>query len=145
MKLAIVRIRKGEPNPTARTTLECMKLTRINNCIIIPDTKIYLGMLQAIKDYVTWGPVSEDGMMAILPRAKPVGMTLEEYLKKNKKSLKDISSALLTDKSLKELGLSQTIGLHPPRGGHKSVKRAYPKGALGNRKDAINKLLVRMR
>ena len=36
------------------------------------------------------------------------------------------------------------FGLHPPRGGIGSLKRAFPKGALGSRGEAVNQLIGQM-
>ncbi|MFC1454635.1 uL30 family ribosomal protein [Candidatus Undinarchaeota archaeon] len=145
MKIVIVRIRKGDPRRATRETLEYLNLKKINNCTIIPDTPAYIGMLQIVKDYITWGPATEEGLISILPRADVAGITINEYLESNKKDFKSLAAELLGEKSLKDLGLSRTIRLHPPRGGHGSVKRLYPDGAIGNRKEDINKLLKKMR
>jgi len=48
-----------------------------------------------------------------------------------------------TAKKLKALAKGKTVHLHPPRGGFKSIKRAFPKGDLGPRDD-MEKLIARM-
>lgn len=40
--------------------------------------------------------------------------------------------------------LRKKSNLNPPKGGYKSIKKYYPKGALGYRGEAINDLIKRM-
>jgi len=133
MKLAVVRVRGNIGiSEEIRRTLSLLNIPQNNNCTLLKDTPQNRGMLQKVKDYVTWGPVKAEALEAILPRVS---------IPENKK----ITSKDLLSKSFKELGLSPTIRLHPPRKGYKSVKRRHPHGDLGNRGEAINDLLVRMR
>ncbi|MFL2978493.1 MAG: uL30 family ribosomal protein [Candidatus Thalassarchaeaceae archaeon] len=41
-----------------RETMGHLNLTRVNHAVIIPENDTYAGMLQKVKDYVTWGQVS---------------------------------------------------------------------------------------
>jgi len=114
-------------------TLEQLHIPRRNSCTIIPDNPHYSGMLQKVKDYVTWGPLDKNGLAAILPR---IESTTEKKVD---------SKSILAGKSLRELDLKPRIRLHPPRGGFKSITHPFPVGDLGNRGDSINDLLVRMK
>lgn len=50
-----------------------------------------------------------------------------------------------TVKALEEKGKKSRKGLHPPRGGWKgSIKKHFPKGALGCRGEKINDLIKKM-
>ena len=45
----------------------------------------------------------------------------------------------------KETGIKRVFRLTPPSGGFKkSIKQHFPKGELGNRKEKINELILRM-
>ena len=58
MAYAAVRVR-GIINikPDIKKTLELLNLTRANHCVIIDESKTTKGMLQVVKDYITWGEV----------------------------------------------------------------------------------------
>ena len=60
MKLAVIRIRgeTGIKKPI-KDTLTMLNLNRKNNCVIIPKTKDYLGMIHKVKDYITYGEIDE--------------------------------------------------------------------------------------
>ena len=133
MRLAVIRVRgKVNLSEEASRTLELLNLPRANNCTLIEDTPSNRGMLQKGKDYITWGPANEKALNMILPR-----VSVQEG--------KKVTGKLLLSKSFSELGADPQIRLHPPRKGYKSVKRRYPRGDLGNRGEAINELLVKMK
>lgn len=43
-----------------RDTLTMLHLTKKNACIVIPKTAQYIGMIQKVKDFVTYGDISEE-------------------------------------------------------------------------------------
>ena len=47
------------------------------------------------------------------------------------------------EKKLQDLNIKPFFRLHPPRGGINS-KKHFPKGVLGNNKEQINDLIMRM-
>ena len=58
MTFAVIRVRgivniRGE----IKDTLNMLRLHRVNHCVLISETPEYKGMLQKVKDYVTWGEV----------------------------------------------------------------------------------------
>ena len=59
-KIAIIRVRgiTGIKHDISKT-LKQMLLHKKNFCVVVPKNKFYLGMIQKIKDYVTWGEVDE--------------------------------------------------------------------------------------
>ena len=60
MKLAVILVRSMiNVNEKVKTTLQMLNLNSKNGCIIIEDTPSNRGMLQIVKDYVTWGAVDE--------------------------------------------------------------------------------------
>jgi len=133
--IAIVRIRgRINVNEQIVRTLNQLHLPTRNSCTIIPENDYYKGMLQKVKDYVTWGPLDKKGLEALIPRIEAT----DEKIKIDPKAIMD-------GKTLKELKLKPRIRLHPARGGLKAVTRHYPEGDLGNRGEEINNLLVKMR
>ena len=59
--IAVVRIR-GDVNlaPDVRTTFNTLRLRKKHTCILAEPKPEFLGMVQKVKDFVTWGEVSEE-------------------------------------------------------------------------------------
>ena len=152
--IAIIRIRGsiGLKKPV-RDTLLKLRLYKKNNCVIIPSTLVYIGMLKKIKDVVTWGEINKETLLSLLekrgklPSKKPL---TEAYLKeKLKLTMEEFTDSLLNfKKQIKDVpGLKPFFKLSPPIGGFESkgVKTPFSLGGgLGYRKDKINDLLKRM-
>ena len=51
---AVIRIR-GSVNvrKEINDTLDMLKLKSVNNCVVLPETSVYLGMIRKAKDYIT--------------------------------------------------------------------------------------------
>jgi len=153
MAFAIVRVR-GQPdvNRDIEHTMQLLNLTRVNHCVIVPEDDITKGMLNKAKDYVTWGEVSQETMLAMLnargrlPGNKELN---EEYLQESTEfsSLDELAAALAAGEvrlSAME-GIKPVFRLHPPVKGYEGNKRSYRAGgALGYRGEAINELIARM-
>ncbi len=119
-KLAAVRIR-GRINVTRkiRDTLNFLNLKRRYTCTVVEDTPSYRGMLQKVKDMITYGEIDDK--------------TYEKLKKQRGIKTED--------------GLKPFFRLNPPRKGfaRKGTKVPYAKGgASGYRGKEINKLLERM-
>ena len=129
---AVVRIRGTiGANRQIRDTLKMLNLRKINSCTIVPDNPSYKGMLQKVKDYVTWGEVSDD-ILAMLLKRNGVE-NVEEAIKELKEGekLKNITNPC--------------IRLAPPRKGYKSIKKPFKLGgSAGYRGKKINELIRRM-
>lgn len=153
-RLAVIRVR-GRVNVSGaiEDTLKMLGLTRVNSCAIIDERDSYSGMLQKVKDYVTWGPVDEHDVALILKnRGELRGKTrlTDEYLKKNSKfkNIEGFARDFVNFKAeLKDIpNLKPVFRLHPPRKGYKRIKRSYKEGgALGYRGKDIKDLIYRMR
>ncbi len=153
MVYAVIRVR-GTVNvePDIKKTLQLLNLTRTNHCVIIPENPVYKGMLQKIKDYVTWGEIQKKQLTELLKtRGKLIGdkPLTEEYLKSatSYDSIPKLSEALINKKirytEIPEI--KPVFRLNPPKQGFEGIKRSYKnKGALGYRGTEINSLLTRM-
>ena len=153
-RIAVVRIR-GQIgiNRKIYDTLKMMHLFRRNSCAIIKDTPSNIGMINLIKDYVTWGEVNEITFTTLLKsRGKLPGnkKLTEEYInQKLKFSINDFSKEFFDmKKELKDIpGLKPYFRLTPPLKGfeNKGIKVPFSQGgSLGYRKDKINELIMRM-
>jgi large subunit ribosomal protein L30 len=147
---AVVRIR-GKARKEIEDTLKMLRLEKVNNCVILPEKPDFKGMLQKVKDFVTWGEIEKEVLVELLKkrlRAKGDKRVDEKMLKEltNFESFESFASALLEEKvKIKDFeGLNPVFRLTPPSKGFKSVKEHWPKGDLGYRGKEINELIKRM-
>jgi len=150
---AVIRVR-GLINikPDTKKTLQLLRLTRANHCVLIPKTPVTAGMLQRVKDYVTWGEIDEATTRELLSKRGRLSGNIpltDDYVSSatSYKNIETLSKALLDDKlSLKELpDVKPLFRLAPPKKGYEGIKRSYVnKGALGYRGAAINTLIQKM-
>src|SRR2546430_8855630 len=75
MSFAVLRLRgKSDLRRDVKDTLRLLYLTRQNHCAIVPQDTAYRGMLQVVKDYVTWGEVDTEVVARLLlKRGRQVG------------------------------------------------------------------------
>lgn len=118
-KTAIIRIKgmvgiRGD----VEETLDRLRLRRKYACVVLDLTPETVGMLKKVKEFVAYGNIDE--------------ATYKELVSKRGK--KD-----------SEGKLKPFFRLHPPRGGIDSKKQfGVAKGVLGDNKESINKLILRM-
>ncbi|NJE61656.1 50S ribosomal protein L30 [Thermococcus sp. 21S7] len=152
-KLALIRLRSGiRARGEVRDTLAMLRLHRINHLVLVDDNPSYKGMVQKVKDYITWGEIDKETLAKLLRKRgrlignRPItdeyvkeklGMTIEEFAEK----------VVAGEMKLTDLpNIKPVFRLHPPRGGLKgSKKRSFKEGgALGYRGERINDLIERM-
>ncbi len=153
-RIAVVRIRgKVGVKKDVNDTTKMLRLYNKHTCVILNNDPQHLGMLEKLKNHVTWGEIEENTFKLLLERRgrlpnkqqltdgyvkEKLGIGLEQFAKEFlefKRSLKDIP------------GLKQFFKLIPPEKGFekKGIKFQFSLGgALGYRKEKINELLVRM-
>ncbi len=153
MTFAIVRIRSSvHVKEDISDTMELMNLNRANHCVLVLDCPQSRGMLNKIKDFVTWGEVDVETLTQVLKvRGLLTGRRplTDAHVKANSK-FKDvaelaqqIAAGKATLKDVKEAKV--VLRLHPPIKGYEGIKRSYKNGgALGYRGKDINALLLRM-
>ena len=115
--IAVVRVRGSiGVMKEIKDTLNILKLYNKNNCVVVPNTPAYLGMIKKVKDYVTWGEIDDE--------------TLNLLKNKRKDDIKKGYFRLNP----------------PRKGyGRKGIKYNFKVGgALGYRKEKINDLIKRM-
>ncbi len=121
--IALVKIRTSiGVDKDVIDTMNMLSLYDTNFCTVHKATPSAMGMIKKIKDYITWGEISEE--------------TLKELIKvRGKINPKD------PEKTKKFFRLNS-----PKKGyGRKGIKVAFKLGgALGDRGDAINDLIKRM-
>lgn len=151
-KLALIRVR-GRVNVKrpVKDTLGMLRLHKINHLVILDENPTYKGMIQKVKDYITWGEISAETLAKLIEkRGRLLGnkRVTEEYVQeKLGMGIKEFAEKVIAgEMKLSDLpGLKPVFRLHPPRGGFKSKKRTFKEGgALGYRGEAINELIERM-
>jgi large subunit ribosomal protein L30 len=114
-KIAVVRVRGHvRIRRDIVRAFEQLNLKTRNYATIVDDTPATLGQIRKIQSFATWGPVSEETIKKMAPRKRSDG---------------------------------KCYALQPPRKGYgrKGVKLPFSTGgALGDRKEKINDLLLRM-
>jgi large subunit ribosomal protein L30 len=152
---AIVQLR-GEVDMSSgtRDTMSMLNLHGVNHCVFVPEEDTYRGMITKVNDFVAHGEPSADVVATLLAsRAEPLEGDAdvdEEWLADNTEydDFAALAAALVDEETtLREQGLSPTLRLHPPRGGHDGIKHAASTGGqLGVHETAdIDSLLEAMR
>lgn len=152
--VCIIRIRGAHGmNRKILNTLHLMNLYSVNSCTLLRTNASTRGMLQKAKDYIAYGPVSEESLKkllvkrALLRGSKPL---TDEHIRHSTvyKTVHELAKALQEGKiRLKEVkDLKPVFRLHPPIGGFKgSIKKPVGAGGvLGNIGDKINVYLKKM-
>jgi large subunit ribosomal protein L30 len=150
---AVVKMRGiVKTKPDVRRTLELLNLDRTNHCVLVEDNVHYNGMLQKVKDYVAWGAVDGETLSALLKKRGMLNgrKRLTSAHVKARTAFNDIDSlakAVAAGKAtLRDVPeLKPVLRLHPPRKGHKGIKKPFPEGVLGFHGGDINELLRKMR
>ncbi|MBN2368534.1 50S ribosomal protein L30 [Candidatus Woesearchaeota archaeon] len=138
--LAVVRVR-GQVNLTygLKRTFDLLNLHNKNWCVFVEDTPSIRGMIQKVKDYVTWGEVTDELMDEVISKRG------ELY----KDRLEDSKAKIQYNKFIDHKGkkYNKFFRLTSPNKGYgrNGVKTSFANGgALGYRADKINELLERM-
>lgn len=157
---AIIRLRGTVNIPhEVEHTLKLLRLHRKYHCVIYPSNLPGLaGMLDKVKDYVTWGEIDRETLIKLLHvRGRvPGGKKLTDEYVDSKLGQYNIRGGItaLADAILEgRIQLHKIAGivkpvfrLHPPRGGFKgTIKKPYAQGGeTGYRGSDINELIERM-
>jgi len=153
MTFAAVRIRgKINIKPDTKKTLQLLNLTKANHCVLLEENPITKGMLQVVKDYITWGEIDKKVLTKLInTRGKVEGdKNLTENFIKSATSydtFDKLSQAIINKKfKYKDIpNVKPVFRLNPPKKGYEGVKRSFAnKGALGYRGEKINQLIEKM-
>ncbi len=152
---ALVQIR-GDVNMDTdiHDTLKMLNIHHVNHCTFVPDTDAYNGMVSKVNDFVAFGEPSQETVELLLEsRAEPAEGDADvddEWVDENTEydDIAGLAWALISEETtLQEQGLSPTLRLHPPRGGHDGIKHPTKEGGELGRHDTegIDTLLEAMR
>jgi large subunit ribosomal protein L30 len=136
----------------ARETLRMLNLTRNNHAVLIDDRPSFLGMINTVRNYITYGELSKESVVFLLKeKGRLAGnkRLTDEYAQKvGHKSVDELAAAVASCRvEYWNLPAIQPVfRLHPPTKGFKGkIKRGYGAGGeSGYRGQSINELLIRM-
>lgn len=152
-RIGVVRVRGGVgTNRKVKDALTMLRLSKVNYATIIDDRKSYIGTLNKVKDYVTWGEIGPEEVELILKNRGELagGKRLTDgYVKDGKKfkSIKDFAKSFVKFEAELDdiLDLKPFFRLHPPRKGHGGIKRSFTEGGALGKRDSMKDILHRMR
>jgi len=133
---ALVQLR-GEVNinQDTRDTLDMLNLGRVNHATLVPEEPAYEGMIAKVNDYVAHGEPSRETVELLVERrgepADGEADITDEWVGEHTEydDISDLAAALVDEETtLQDAGLSPTLRLHPPRGGHDGVKNPISTG-----------------
>ncbi len=151
--LAVVRVRGvGDASPEIEETLRVLGLNKNCQITLVDNRPSFLGMLNKVRNFVTWGEITEESILALLKeRGRLAGNNKvnDEYAQQiGYRSLKDLAAA--THKLRADFrhlpDIKPVFRAHPPKKGYKGkIKKSYAGGGVtGYRGQAINKLILNM-
>jgi len=152
--LLVIRTRGNvRVRPQIEDGLKKLRLGRNHSAIVVKNTQSMRGMINRVKDYVTWGEIDSDiAEILVSKRGRLSGnrRLSDEYVKEHSeyKSMKEFSESLAAGEAkLSDVeGLKPLFRLSPPSGGYRGkisdpIKKG---GVLGYRGPDINNLAKRM-
>ncbi|MFC7154182.1 50S ribosomal protein L30 [Halomarina halobia] len=152
---ALVQLRGAvDTSAGVRDTMSMLNLGRVNHCTFVPDTDAYRGMVTKVNDWVAHGEPSEGTVATLIRRrgepAEGEGPVDDEWVAEHTDydGIDALAAAIVNEETtLREQGLSPTLRLHPPRGGHDGIKHPTKEGGqLGKHTtEGIDELLTSMR
>ncbi|MCS7093789.1 MAG: 50S ribosomal protein L30 [Candidatus Aenigmarchaeota archaeon] len=134
-------------------TLNLLRLKKKFNCNIFLENESIKGMLEKVKDFITYGEIDKETLVLLLKkrlrmRGKENRKVTEEDLKKitGLNNFEEFAEKLMKGElKIKDFEEFQpNFRLRPPSKGLKSIKEHWPKGDLGYRGKEINELIKRM-
>jgi len=139
-KIAIIRIRSIIGiRKDVEYTLKMLKLYKKNYCVVLDDNPSTLGMINKVKDYITWGEIDDKTYKLLIDKR---GDEFKGLLTDKKRKVQYKKFFMVNNKKYKPF-----FRLSPPRKGfgRKGIKISFKAGgALGYRGDKINELIKRM-
>ena len=149
---AVVRIRGDvRLRPEIKDTMKMLRLHSVNHCVVIDETVHYTGMVRKAKDYIAWGIVDAESLTNLLSlrgRIEGGERLTQEYMDEYELgSVSDFAKKVCDgDAKLSDIPkLKPIFRLHPPRKGHRGIKKTVVEGGeLGFHED-IGTLIKKMR
>ena len=149
-KLAVIRLKGSvDLNGKKKDTLSLLRLSRPYYCTLVDNDPQKLGMLQKLKEMVTWGQIEPDVLEELLLERGELegGKEVTDEVVDEKtpySSVAEFAEAICEGEAELDAldGLKKVFRLHPSKKGFKSMRRSFSHGgAVGDRGDKINDLI----
>ncbi len=151
MTFVVIRLRSPVNIDKKREdTLKFLRLTRVNHCTVVPSTPNIKGMLKKVKDIVSWGEIESEVLSTMLKTRSNIKDGLTDKMVNDHtgyETVEDFAEAVISGKEDISCidGLKNLFRMHPPKGGHRGIKKPFKSGgSLGYCGKEINSLLNRM-
>ncbi len=148
-KIAVILIR-GMVNihPDVKMTLELLRLKKKHACVVIDDNEVNRGMVQRVKDYVTYGLIDEALYKTMLEKRGEVVGKADVKVDAAKISKEYFAGKVKLREFQDKYTVKPFFRLHPPVKGfeRKGIKMPFAKGGVLGKRDeeGIHKLIVKM-
>ena len=77
-RIAVIQVRGGiNIKRKVKDTLNLLRLYRKNSCVIINETLPYMGMLNSIKEFITWGEIDKDTFKLLIEKRADISWKCE--------------------------------------------------------------------
>lgn len=119
-------------------TLDRLRLRKKFCCVLLNETPEFLGMINNVRNFVAYGRINRETLVELI---KKRGKSTTGKIDAEKTADELLNSKI--PKRLSDFNLKPFFSMHPPRGGINS-KLHFPKGVLGDNKEKINELIMRM-
>jgi large subunit ribosomal protein L30 len=127
--------------PEVRETLKRLNLTRKNSVVFVEDTPQTRGMIHIVKDYVTFGAVSDETVKAVIEaRAETPAMRASRVPGREARPASGRQGTVLGST------VKLPIRLSPPRKGFErgGIKKPFSQGGALAERTNMDELLMRM-
>lgn len=111
-----------------KDTFQMLRLKKSNHCVVLPENPIYEGMVKKVKDYVMYGPISDEVLKQLLEKR----LMTNEGKKADSKLVDKTIKTLKSGKLLKDTSeVKPYLRLSPPKGGFKGgIKKTVKQGGV---------------
>ena len=119
-----------------------LRLRKKYTCSIVDENKKEIfGMVDKVRNFIAFGKLDEKTLIELIKaRGKKIGNVKAKI---SEAEATKAAKEVMAGKNLEELKIKPWFGLHPARGGIET-KLHYPRGVIGDNKEDINKLIMRM-
>ena len=123
-----------------KENLTRLRLRKKNVCVVLREKPEIIKELKNLENFIAYGKMKKEVFLELIEKR---GKLIDKNKKTDKIKMAEEFLSGRIEKKLQDLNIKPFFRLHPPRGGINS-KKHFPKGVLGNNKEQINDLIMRM-
>ncbi|MCW1291520.1 MAG: 50S ribosomal protein L30 [Candidatus Rehaiarchaeum fermentans] len=145
MIVAILIKSKINASKSELGTLNALGLKKQNSAVLLREDKHIIGMLNKVKNYVTWGEIDKETLKSLLKNRAMISNKKKYEWKEGE--IEEFVDRIIDNQAwLKDKNIKNLFRLSPPKKGFKGNKKKQfsEGGELGYRKEKINELILRM-